>query len=48
MKLRHESTGVTAEVSEETAANLDSQWKPVGEKKAAAKKAAAKPAADDK
>lgn len=46
MKLRHESTGVVAEVSEETAKHLDSQWKPVVDK-APAKKAAAKPATGD-
>lgn len=47
MKVRHESTGVVADVSEETAKNLDSQWKPVADK-TPAKKAAAKPATDSK
>lgn len=42
MRVRHQSTGVTAEVSEETAANLDSQWKPVDEKKTSARKPADK------
>lgn len=46
MRMEHQSTGVVAEVSEETAKNLDVQWK-AAPTRAPSKKAAAPKSAND-
>lgn len=47
MRMQHQPTGVVAEVSEETAKNLDVQWKAVPTRAPSKKAAAPKPADDD-
>lgn len=47
MRMKHQSTGVVAEVSEETAKNLDVQWKAAPTRTPSKKAAAPKPADDD-